>query len=180
MAGESPREGSQEAQTARAERIARARGDFISSMGRRVAELRATLTGLEDDPKSGKLRDDLRRRIHALSAGSRLLRFEGMAAALADSERLLERATLDGIVQRSDAALLSATIESLPSLAWGEPTHAQRLTERPPPTSVLGEKVALPPTALVVGPSGLADALTHDIGQAGEPVMECERTEIPA
>src|SRR5260221_11711427 len=69
----------------RAARIGSARADFVGSLGRRVGELRTILNGLEQDPGSPRLRDDLRRRVHALSAGARLLRFAGIATALAGS-----------------------------------------------------------------------------------------------
>ena len=79
-------------EAARAARIISARSDFVSSLSRRVQELRTCLSALEQDPGSPRQRDDLRRRVHALSAGARLLRFGSMATALAEVERTLERA----------------------------------------------------------------------------------------
>jgi CheY-like chemotaxis protein len=172
------REGGAEA--ARAARIGSARSDFISSLGRRVQELRTSLSGLEQDPGSPRHRDDLRRRVHALSAGARLLRFSGMAAALGETERMLERAAAVGGLDRTEVKAISDLLESLPTLAWNEPTHEQRATERPPPSAPIGEQAAIPPTVLVVGPTGLADAITQAIEHAVENDIECERTDTPA
>lgn len=174
MAGGTPGETA----SVRAARIGGARADFVASLGRRVGELRATLKGIETDRGSPRLRDELRRRVHALVAGARLLRFDAMATALADCERRLEQAAAAGTLDADDVAKLGEAFERLPELAWGEPTHEQRATERPPPPEpVLGETLALPATALVIGPAQLADALTHELGQPGDPAMEVERTE---
>jgi CheY-like chemotaxis protein len=167
------------AEAARAARIGSARSDFISSLGRRVVELRASLNGLEQDPGSPRLRDDLRRRVHALSAGARLLRFSGMAAALGETERMLERAAAVGGLDKTEIKAIAQLLESLPTLAWNEPTHEQRATERPPPSAPIGEQAAIPPTVLVVGPPGLADAITQSIDHPAENDVECERTETP-
>jgi CheY-like chemotaxis protein len=42
-----------------------------------------------------------------------------------------------------------------------------------------GDVTAVPPTVLVVGPSGLADAITHSIDHTAEGDIECERTDAP-
>jgi CheY-like chemotaxis protein len=168
------------AEAARAARIGSARSDFISSLGRRVLELRTSLGGLEQDPGSPRLRDDLRRRVHALSAGARLLRFAAMATALAEAERVLERAAAVGGLERAEVRAIAEILESLPSLAWNEPTHEQGATERPPASGPIGETGAVPPTVLVIGPSGLADAITQSIEHPSEVDIECERTETPS
>src|SRR5882724_4245605 len=109
------------AEAARAARIGGARADFISSLVRRVGELRTILNGLEQDPGSPRLRDDLRRRVHALSAGARLLRFGAMATALADAERTLERAASVGALARSELGEIAQIFDHLPSFAQNEP-----------------------------------------------------------
>jgi CheY-like chemotaxis protein len=171
-------DGGQEA--ARAARIGGARADFVSSLGRRIGELRTVLNGLEQDPGLPRLRDDLRRRVHALSAGARLLRFSGMATALAEVERMLDRAASVGGLARSELREISEILEHLPSFANSEPPYEQRATERPPASAPIGETAIIPPTILVIGPSGLADAITNAIDHAGEGDMECERCETPA
>lgn len=135
---------------------------------------------LELDPGSPRQRDDLRRRVHALSAGARLLRFGSMATALAQIERTLERAAAVGEIERGELRAISETLDGLHALAWNEPTNEQRPTEHPPAAAAIGETAAVPPTVLVVGASGIADAITLPIDQAAENDIECERTETPA
>src|SRR5450755_2135543 len=73
-----------------------ARADFVASLGRRVADARVALVALEADPAAKGPRDDLRRKLHALGAGAKLLRFDMMAAALATAETTLEAAMTAG------------------------------------------------------------------------------------
>src|SRR4051794_31369793 len=61
------------------ERLGGARADFVAHLGRRVAELSTLLRQIELEPEEARPRDDLRRRLHALSAGARLLRFAKLA-----------------------------------------------------------------------------------------------------
>ena len=167
-------------EAARAARITSARSDFVSSLSRRVQELRTCLSTLEQDPGSPRGRDDLRRRIHALSAGARLLRFGSMATALAEIERTLERAAAVGEIERDELRAIAQTLDGLHALAWNEPTNEQRPTERPPVPAAIGETASVPPTVLVVGSSGIADAITLPIEHAAENDIECERTETAA
>jgi CheY-like chemotaxis protein len=166
-------------EAARAERIRSARSDFVSSLSRRIQELRTCLNALEQDPGSPRQRDDLRRRVHALSAGARLLRFGSMATALAEVERTLERAAAVGELERAEIRAISETLDGLHALAWNEPTNEQRPTERPPVSGAIGETAHVPPTVLVVGSSGIADAITLPIEHAADNDIECERTEEP-
>jgi CheY-like chemotaxis protein len=165
---------------ARAARITSARSDFVSSLSRRIQELRTCLSALEQDPGSPRQRDDLRRRVHALSAGARLLRFGSMATALAGVERTLERAAAVGEIERAELRAVAETLDGLHALAWNEPTNEERPTERPPMPSPIGETAKVPPTVLVVGASGIADAITLPIEHAAENDIECERTEAAA
>jgi len=163
-------------EAARAARIGSARADFISSLGRRVLELRASLNDLEQDLGSPRHRDDLRRRVHALSAGARLLRFGAMATSLAEAERTLERAAAAGGLEQAEIRAIAEILDSLPSLAWNEPAQAFRPTEQPPLSTPIGEAAVVPPTVLVIGNAGLADALAQaEIVPDGDEI-ECERT----
>jgi DNA-binding response OmpR family regulator len=160
--------------SARAARIGSARAEFISNLGRRISELRSCLSGLAKEPRSSRLRDDLRRRVHALSAGARLLRFSGMAAALADAGQTLDRAATVGGLTQVEIQNLTQLVDALSSLAWGEPTTEPKLVASAPASSPLGETAPVTPSAVVVGPSGLADALG---GDASEAPIEIERTD---
>src|SRR3984885_5327021 len=77
-------------------RLGGARADFVASLGRKVADARELLTALEDDPSSKPARDELRRRLHALGSGARLLRFEAMARSLQEVLAVLDRAAPAG------------------------------------------------------------------------------------
>src|SRR4051812_14611250 len=80
------------------ERLGGARADFVANLGRRVQELSSIVRQLEGEPASERLRDDLRRRLHALAAGARLLRFTKLAEELAGCEALLSEAGDRGAV----------------------------------------------------------------------------------
>src|SRR5207244_1729798 len=82
----------------------------------RIADLRMALATLRLDAGSPRLRDELRRRVHALSAGARLLRFEAMGAELVAAERILEGAALVGGVDVEEMRALGETLERLPTL----------------------------------------------------------------
>ncbi len=71
------------------ERLGGARADFVAALGRRVAELGSLAQQLAADPGSERLRDELRRRIHALAAGARLLRFARLSERLCEGEAAL-------------------------------------------------------------------------------------------
>src|SRR3954465_7298189 len=103
---------------ARPGQLGGARADFVANLGRRVAELTGTLKQLQSEPGSTRLRDDLRRRIHALAAGARLLRFTALAEELSAAEARLEAAALRGVLDDEDRATLLSTLDRVPTLAW--------------------------------------------------------------
>ena len=155
-------------------RLGGARADFVASLGRKVNDARELLAALEDDPSSRPARDELRRRLHALGAGSRLLRFDAMARSLQEALAVLDRGALMGVLGEQDVLFVAQVVDDLPALAWGEsPPH-----EAPPaPSDPPDEGPGLAPIAvLVVGPEGLAEALTED-GATRARAFECERTE---
>lgn len=176
-----------------------ARADFVANLGRRGAEMSGMLTVLADQPGSVRVRDDLRRRIHALAAGAKLLRFTTLAQQLTTAERNLEHAAQRGELTVEDLDQLRELVRDMPTLAWGQaevldtlaPTpsiedtsdsntrisrlrgEAREESPTPPPSS------AIPTTILVVGPSPMADALAP-VAPRGEPggeaAFEVERT----
>src|SRR5580692_8409945 len=80
-------------------RLGGARADFVASLGRKVNDTREVLVALEDDPTSRPARDELRRRLHALGAGARLLRFDAMARSLQETLAVLDKAVELGELQ---------------------------------------------------------------------------------
>ncbi len=153
-------------------RLGGARADFVASLGRKVSDARELLTALEDDPSSKPARDELRRRLHALGSGARLLRFEAMARSLQDVLGVLDRTAQSGGLRDQDVSFLAQVLDDLPALAWGDT----------PPRETVGRRneeaddtpAASPISVLVVGAESLADALTEE-GAIRARAFECER-----
>jgi hypothetical protein len=142
-------------------KVGGARADFVASLGRKVNDARELLALLEDDPSSKVGRDELRRRLHALGAGARLLRFEAMSASIQEALAVLDRGTLAGALREQDVIFVAQVLDDLPALAWGE------IPSRDPFGRAAGESSEdapgpMPIVVLVVGDESLADALTED------------------
>jgi DNA-binding response OmpR family regulator len=167
-----------EGRDSEAGRLGGARADFVASLGRKVADARDLLSVLEDEPASKPPRDELRRRLHALGSGARLLRFDAMARSLQEALVVLERAADAGALREPDLLVVAQTLDDLPALAWGDASTSTK----PSPAGATkiedaDELTGRPPvTALVLGPEGLADVLLDDSGTRARS-YECERTE---
>lgn len=159
-----------------------ARAEFLANLGRRVAELSSMLVALEREPGSSRLRDDLRRRLHALGVGARLLRFDRLAAEVTAAEDLLGEVAERGALAGPDTTALRAALGKLPTLGFtandiaapesdgraSQANHADpgpAAAARPWPLSIL-----------VVGPKPIADALVQPAAD-GAPAIDVERTE---
>src|SRR5262249_7652046 len=142
------------------------------------------------EPASARLRDDLRRRLHALGAGARLLRFTRLAEEVTECLGALTRASDRGTISPAELSAIRAVLDRLPALAWGDasvgketPAPARVAAQRGVPTrtsSAALEPVRIPLgpsssddrrlrgplTVLVVGPHQIADALL----QGGDPL----------
>lgn len=177
MATDRPTGSGTEGASGSGQRLGGARADFVASLGRRIAELRGVLATLEANPDSGAGRDELRRKLHALGAGARMLRFEGMTRCILDTEAVLERASEEGAVRAPDLERVARALDDLPSLAWGEERPADVAPPSLPPEPI-STKTLTPDTisVLVVGAEDLADALVDDVG-AAEGAFECERAD---
>ncbi len=163
-------------------RLGGAKADFVASLGRKIADLRALMGQLEGAPDSAPARDELRRKLHALGSGARMLHFEGMTQCIVDTEGVLDRATLDGQLRPTDLERIARALDELPALAWGEDRPVEARRSAPPP-AVEAEadthtKKPLAPAAvsvLVIGPEDLADMLVDDEGAATESQFDIER-----
>lgn len=142
--------------------------DFVASLGKKGAEARSTLGALAADPKSGALRDELRRRLTTIAQGAKSFRLDELDRAVGEGLHLLEKAPGEA-VSRATVANLNELLFDLPSLAWGE---TQR---RPKGSGFVAEKLASH-TALVVGPKVVADALSNDVDSA-RTYFACHQTE---
>ncbi len=85
-----------------------------------MADLSNLLRQIEGDPESPRLRDDLRRRLHALSAGARLLRFAKLAEEVGGVEGVLHAAADRGVVAPGEIAEIRRVLERVSALAWGD------------------------------------------------------------
>ena len=155
-------------------RLGGARADFVASLGRKVSDARELLTALEDDPSSKPARDELRRRLHALGSGARLLRFEAMARSLQDVLAVLDRAAPAGGLRDQEVTFLAQVLDDLPALAWGDTPPRETVPHRAEEAD--DAPAASPISVLVVGTESLADALTEE-GAIRARAFECERTQ---
>ena len=117
--------GSPDAKDSGGSRLGGARADFVASLGRKVQDARELVAALEDDPSSRPARDELRRKLHALGSGARLLRFEAMARSLAEALTVLDRGAKTGSLREADVVFVAQVIDDLPALAWGEVPPAE-------------------------------------------------------
>lgn len=182
-----------------------ARADFLANLGRRVAELLAMLAALKAEPGSPRLRDDLRRRLHALGAGARLLRFDRLAEEVASAEGILAEVAGTGELSEAVATELRGTFSKLaglgfagkeagpgsaraPGLPGGTLMGVGALkagvgggqaisgSEPPPSMGVAVTPNPWPLSILVVGPKPIADALVVPAAE-GASSMDVERTD---
>jgi len=155
-------------------RLGGARADFVASLGRKVNDARELLAALEDDPSSRQARDELRRRLHALGAGARLLRFDAMSHSLQDALGVLDRGAQLGSMREQEVAFVAQVVDDLPALAWGEsPPREAAATAAEEVDDAPG---VMPISVLVVGSEALADALGEDATLRSR-AFESERTE---
>ena len=161
-------------------RLGGARADFVASLGRKVADARDVLGAMEADPTASHPRDELRRKLHALGTGARLLRFDAMARSLQEASSVLERSAQAGVMREPDTTFLAQVLDDLPALAWGEaPPREREAAQSDEASGVEGSPPmgqALPASVLVIGAEMIAEALTEDDSRGGRS-FECERTE---
>src|SRR4051812_21514678 len=89
-----------------------ARADFVASLGKKANDARTALGAIDaarGTDKEAALRDDLRRKLHALGSGAGLLRFEGLARAVTDAVSALDRGAQAGSLSTDDVALVAKT-----------------------------------------------------------------------
>ncbi|HEX3342936.1 MAG TPA: response regulator, partial [Polyangiaceae bacterium] len=156
-------------------RLGGARADFVASLGRKVNDARELLAALEDDPSSRQARDELRRRLHALGAGARLLRFDAMTRSLQEALGVLDRGAQLGSMREQEVAFVAQVVDDLPALAWGE-APPREAASRAADEGDEAPPGVLPIAVLVVGGEGLADALGEDAALRTR-AFESERTD---
>jgi CheY-like chemotaxis protein len=151
-------------------RLGGARADFVAGIGRKVADLRATLGRVKQLPEDLAARDELRRKLHALGSAAKMMKFDAMNRGIGETLGTLDRAPREAVLDRIDLDSIEQIVEDLPALAWGDGRARSSRAE--------SDQRALAPKydVLVVGTSLLAEALVDDEAETRGRVFACEHT----
>jgi DNA-binding response OmpR family regulator len=154
-------------------RIGGARADFVGSLGRKVSDARELLAALEEDPSARPEREELRRRLHAIGAGARMLRFEALTGSLQEALAVLDRGAVAGALREQDVGFVARVLDDLPALAWAEvPSRTPEARDPDPAPADAAGPLAV--AVLVFGEESFAQALPgRGEGSRG---FECEST----
>lgn len=137
-------------------RLGGARADFVAGLGRKVVDLRATSSKVREAPEDLPRREELRRKLHALSSSAKIMKFDSMDRAIAEALGTIDRTAIDMPLDAVDLDAIEQILEDLPALAWGDgDARVSRI-----------EPVAKPSapshSALVVGSALMAEALLDE------------------
>jgi DNA-binding response OmpR family regulator len=151
-------------------RLGGARADFVGSLGRKVGDLRGALGRIRETPDDIAKREELRRKLHALGSGAKMMKFDAMERAIAEALGTIDRTPIDAEMDPVDVDRIEQVLDDLPALAWGDSPQRSTVSEEPP-------KVVTTPTytGLVVGPPLIAEALLDDPPD-GCPTFACDST----
>jgi DNA-binding response OmpR family regulator len=158
-------------------RLGGARADFVAGLGRKVADLRAGSAKVREKPEDITLREELRRKMHALSSAAKIMKFDAMDRAIAEALGTIDRTDLDAPLALVDLDSIDQILEDLPALAWGDGdarvSRIEPVAKPAPPTYM----------ALIVGSAQIAEALleeseTSETSETSEepPTFGCEST----
>ncbi|MGZ3418737.1 MAG: response regulator [Polyangiales bacterium] len=138
-----------------------AAADFVAGLGRKAGELRAALEPLRDEETRDRAREELRRKLHALGVGARLLHFEVLAHAIGEATARLDEIEEGEEIPHEVVQGLDALLRRLPELAWEKSSRPPpvRQSEPAPPERA---SVASPWTVLVVGSDTIGESLSSD------------------
>lgn len=143
-------------------RLGGARADFVAGLGRKVGDLRTSCSKVREAPADFLRREELRRKMHALSSAAKLMKFDAMERALAEALGTIDRTDLDVPMETVDIDAIDQVIEDLPALAWGD---GDARISRVEPVA----KPAMPTySALVVGSPHIAKALLDTPAETAE------------
>ncbi|CAN5788353.1 hypothetical protein BH11MYX4_BH11MYX4_17150 [soil metagenome] len=158
-------------------RLGGARADFVAGLGRKVADLRAGSARVREKPEDIALREELRRKMHALSSSAKIMKFDAMDRAIAEALGTIDRTDLDAPLALVDLDAIDQILEDLPALAWGD--GDARVSRVEP----VAKSQAPLYSALIVGTAHIAEALLDEPSAAeaascfpGRPTFGCEST----
>lgn len=128
--------------------VARAR--FIEALPRKSKELSAAVALLKESPEVGRLREEMRRRLHALYASAQVFREEALASAVKGAIERLDRAR-DGQhpLASDDIITLENLASSLPALSSSQAGKPSLMSTAPPERISSLRAIPLPDSALV-------------------------------
>ncbi|MBX3186154.1 MAG: response regulator [Labilithrix sp.] len=153
-------------------RLGGARADFVAGLGRKVTDLRTGLARVREQPDDVARREELRRKLHALSSAAKLMKFDAMERAIAEALGTIDRTAIDVPLDEMDIDAIDQILEDLPALAWGDgDARISRLTP-------IAKPVAPKFSVLVVGSHLIAEALLEEApdDDDGRAAFECEST----
>ncbi len=134
-------------------RLGGARADFVAGLGRKVSDLRTSSSKVREAPADILRREELRRKMNALSSAAKLMKFDAMERALSEALGTIDRTDLDVPMELVDIDAIEQVIDDLAALAWGD---GDARVSRVEPVA----KPAVPSySALVVGSPHIAKAL---------------------
>jgi DNA-binding response OmpR family regulator len=134
-------------------RLGGARADFVAGLGRKVSDLRTTSSKVREAPADIVRREELRRKMNALSSAAKLMKFDAMERALSEALGTIDRTDLDVPMEMVDVDAIDQVIDDLPALAWGD--GDARISRVEP----VAKPVVPTYSALVVGSPHIAKAL---------------------
>lgn len=149
-------------------RLGGARADFVAGLGRKIADLRASLARVAQAPDDAVYRDELRRKLHALASAARMMKFDAMVRGIGEAIGTLDRTPRETRLEDVDREAIEQIVEDLPALAWGD-GRARSSRAEAADASVQRFEV------LVVGSAVIAEALLDDDG-ATATRFSCEST----
>lgn len=157
-------------------RLGGARADFVAGLGRKVTDLRAASAKVREMPEDLARREELRRKLHALSSAAKIMKFDAMDRAIAEALGTIDRSAIDLPIESVDLDAIDQILEDLPALAWGD---GDARVSRIEPVA----KPVLPTySALVVGSARIAEALldepprSKDASGSQHVAFACEST----
>ena len=143
-------------------RLGGARADFVAGLGRKVVDLRASSAKVREAPEDITRREELRRKMHALSSAAKLMKFDAMDRAIAEALGTIDRTAIDVALELVDLDAIDQVLEDLPALAWGD--GDARISRIEPVAKAAAPTYA----ALVVGSAHIAEALLDDPPRASD------------
>lgn len=156
---------------ARSARLGGARADFVAGLGRKVADIRGSLQRVKAAPLELHAREELRRKLHALSSSAKLMKFDAMDRAIAEALGLIDRTAIDQPLDDVDLEQIEQVIEDLPALAWGDGNARSSRVQ------TVEKVTAAKYSVLIVGSPLMAEALLDDEGNTGaHATFTCEST----